>query len=400
MPRPRNPIPIPRRHKGAAVVDVYQNGTRRTVTLGPWGSFEAKEEYDRLVARTRAGTFAPTDAPADLTINELLNRYYDFAERHYVEPDGTTSRSVDNLKAWLRKLRERFGALPAIEFGPKMLKALRGEWVAEGIVRKMVNVRTGSLKRVFKWAVSEELLPAESFQRLQTVEGLRIGRTAAADRAPVRPAATTDVDAAMHYMPEPVRALACLQVHSAARAGELVKLRSCDIDRTDPEVWTYTPDTHKGTWRGKSRTIYFGEKCREVLAPFILKAGSPEAYLFSPARAEAERNADRSGSRVTPLFASHRERNASKRPAVRKRPPRDRYTTCSYRRAIERACEKAGVPSFSPHRLRHLAATRARAEFGVDVARALCGHSLASVTEVYSREVDRKLAMTAAKKLG
>jgi integrase len=43
---------------------------------------------------------------------------------------------------------------------------------------------------------------------------------------------------------------------------------------------------------------------------------------------------------------------------------------------------------FTPHRLRHLAATRVRAELGVDVARSLLGHSLASITEIYSREVD------------
>ena len=44
--------------------------------------------------------------------------------------------------------------------------------------------------------------------------------------------------------------------------------------------------------------------------------------------------------------------------------------------------------------------TRARAEFGVDVARALCGHTLAAVTEIYSHEVGKQLALQAVKKLG
>jgi integrase len=57
-------------------------------------------------------------------------------------------------------------------------------------------------------------------------------------------------------------------------------------------------------------------------------------------------------------------------------------------------------PEFTPHRLRHLAATRARAELGVDVARALCGHTLAAVTEVYSHEVDKPLARRAVERLG
>jgi hypothetical protein len=40
---PRNPIPTPRCHKGAAV-DVYDGGSRRTLTLGPWGSEKAQQD--------------------------------------------------------------------------------------------------------------------------------------------------------------------------------------------------------------------------------------------------------------------------------------------------------------------------------------------------------------------
>jgi integrase len=147
--------------------------------------------------------------------------------------------------------------------------------------------------------------------------------------------------------------------------------------------------------------IYFGERCREILAPLILKAGTPDAYLFSPERAEAKRNAERREQRTTPKWESHSKRNAQKRVgAARKRAPGRHYSTGTIRQAIERACDAAGVPRFTPHRLRHLAATRARAELGVDVARALCGHTLASVTEIYSREVDRQLALQAIKRFG
>jgi integrase len=138
-----------------------------------------------------------------------------------------------------------------------------------------------------------------------------------------------------------------------------------------------------------------------VLAPWLLKAGSPDAYVFSPARSEAERNARKSEGRVTPRWPSHLRRNDAKRAGSgRKRPPRGRYTTGTYRQAIERACERAGVPPFSPHRLRHLAATEIRQEFGVEVARAVLGHSLAAVTEVYSKEVDRDLARRAVERFG
>jgi integrase len=291
--------------------------------------------------------------------------------------------------------------LPIREFGPKALKAIRESWINAGLSRKVINGRVGAIRRVFKWAVAEELAPAELYQRLQAIEGLRAGQTEAPDLPPVRPAVMADIETALPYMPSAVQSLLLVQLHSAARAGELVKLKVGEIDRTDPEAWSYTPSTHKGTWRDKSRTIYFGRRCREVLTPLLLKAGSPDAYVFSPERSETERNAERSETRVTPKWESHMVRNEHKRAvATRKRAPGQHYTTTTFRRAIERACERAGVPKFTPHRLRHLAATRARAELGVDVARALCGHSLAAVTEIYSKEVDKQLALQAVKQLG
>src|SRR6185312_11128338 len=115
--------------------------------------------------------------------------------------------------------------------------------------------------------------------------------------------------AASVFMAPAVAALVRLQIHSAARAGELVRLRAADIDRSDPDVWLFAPAGHKGSWRGKARTIYFGAKCRAVLAPFLLKAGGPDEFLFTTGRK-----------------------------------PRGPYTTEHYRRVIKRACEKAGVP--------------------------------------------------------
>lgn len=403
MPRPRNPIPTPRCHKGAAVVDVYDGGSRRTITLGPWGSEQAQQEYERLLTRLRAvpSRSASHSRPHDLTINELVLAYMEWTEKNRPTPDARPNRSGTSPRFALRTLRQQYGLLPVTEFGPKTLKALRETWVVAGLSRKVINGRVGAVRRMFRWGVGEELLPLEIFQRLQAVEGLRAGQTDAPDRAPVKPAAMEDLEKALPHMPAAVRSLVLVQLHSAARAGELVKLRVCDIDRTNPDVWTYSPTTHKGTWKGKGRVIYFGERCQEILAPLILKAGTPDAYLFSPERAEVERNAERGEQRVTPKWESHMKRNERKRVgAGGKRAPGKHYTTGTVRQAIQRACIRAGVATFSPHRLRHLAATRARAELGVDVARALCGHTLAAVTEIYSCEVDKQLALQAVKRFG
>ena len=404
MPRPPSLTLSYRRHKtsGQAVVTVrLRSGERRDLYLGAHNSSPSRAEFQRITALVAASGGVYPDGEPDITVNELVLAHLKWAALSYRDAGGKTSRSVGNLKYAFRKLKALFGPTPAVEFGPKALKSLMAAWVADGIVRKMVNNRAGCVKRLFKWAVSEELIGADAYQRLQSVEGLRLGRSEAIDNPPVRPAAAADVEAVLPLLCDMVRALLLLQINTGARAGELVKLRVCDIDRTDPAAWAYTPATHKGTWRGKTRTIYFGPKCQEVLAALVARAGpDANAYIFAPARAEDDRNAARGASRKTPKWASHMARNAAKRPAQRGRPPGEYYSTASYRRAIARACTAAGVPTFAPHRLRHLAATRVRAELGVDVARALLGHSLASVTEVYSREVDKTLALKAVARFG
>ena len=409
MPRPRNAVPFYSHHKPTDQAYVRLpdgNGGRRVVYLGKHNSPESRAEYARIIATLVAAPDPIVGSgfggrKSDLTVNELLLAYTRWYEANRPTENGRTHRSGTSPRFALRTVREMFGALPVAAFGSKALKALRDAWVGAGLSRKVINGRVGAVRRVFRWAVGEELAAPELFQRLQAVEGLRAGQTEAPDRAPVRPAVLDDVDRVLPHLPPAVRSIVLLQLYSAARAGELVKLRVGDIDRTDPDVWTYTPAAHKGTWKGKARVIYFGALCREVLAPLVATLGDPGAYLFSPARAEAERNAGRGARRATPRWNSHLRRNEHKRVGgARARAPGAHYTTATVRQAIERACERVGVAKFTPHRLRHLAATRARAELGVDVARALCGHTLAAVTEVYSRQVDEQLALKAVKRFG
>jgi hypothetical protein len=61
MPRPRNAVPQPREHKGRAVLDVYENGVRRTRTLGAWGSPDAGAEYRKLLAEFGRGGAGPLE---------------------------------------------------------------------------------------------------------------------------------------------------------------------------------------------------------------------------------------------------------------------------------------------------------------------------------------------------
>jgi integrase len=57
------------------------------------------------------------------------------------------------------------------------------------------------------------------------------------------------------------------------------------------------------------------------------------------------------------------------------------------------------IPHWSPNRLRHNAATRIRKEFGLDVARAVLGHTSPAVTAIYA-EVDGARASEAMAMIG
>ena len=63
----------------------------------------------------------------------------------------------------------------------------------------------------------------------------------------------------------------------------------------------------------------------------------------------------------------------------------------SYRRAIRRACLKAGLPLWHPNQLRHLRGTEIRRNYGLEASQAVLGHAELSVTQVYA-DVDREAA--------
>jgi integrase len=169
-------------------------------------------------------------------------------------------------------------------------------------------------------------------------------------------------------------------------------MRACDLD-TSGAVWLYRPAHHKTAWRGKERIIALGPRAQSVVRPFLTL--DTEAYLFSPARALAERAARRRDQRKTKVQPSQRDR----RKAKPKRRPRDFYTNLAYLTAVRRACRKAGVPHWHPNQLRHNFASLTRRQYGLEAAQVVLGHSRADVTQVYA-ERDLTLALKVATEVG
>jgi integrase len=255
---------------------------------------------------------------------------------------------------------------------------------------------------MFKWGVAEELVAPEVYQALATVPGLRRGRTEAVERPPVAPVPPETVEATLPHLSTVVRAMVEVQRLTGMRPGELVIMRPCDVLKDVFEVngvmvWVYYPGSdeehgrHKNAWRGHGKAIAIGPRAQAVLAPFLDR--DPQAYCFSPAESRAEHVASRKAARKSPLTPSQLTRKPKRAP---KRKPGVRYTVSSYGHAVAKACARAGVGPWSPHRLRHAAATLIESKYGLDDARAVLGHNDPQVTLRYTQRNMQKAAEIAA----
>ncbi|MGB2985457.1 MAG: site-specific integrase [Phycisphaerae bacterium] len=382
-------VPKYRRQKRRGRQDVaFCELSSQRVYLGLYGTSESRERYHRLVGEWETGGRQASAPASEITVADLAARFWEHAQAYYRRPDGTSTVEIRNCRLSLRPLVKLYGSIKVVDFGPKALKAVRQAMIDGGLCRRSVNQRIVRVRAVFKWGVAEELVPPDVLHGLQAVSGLKRGRTVARESEPVTPVPEGYVDAVRPYVSRQVESLIDLQLLTAARPGELVIMQAVDID-TSGRIWIYHVPTHKNTYRGQDRRIYIGPRGQEIIRPFMA-ARPVDAYVFSPAESVAERASK---------ALTHRRPNQKLNPRLTDRIIGDCYTTGSYRRAIKQACRKAGIPSWTPHRLRHAAATRLRREFGLEGAQLLLGHAKADVTQLYA-ETNEARALEIAKKIG
>jgi integrase len=413
MPTFKDCIPTYRKHRASGQAVVTLNG--RDCYLGVHGTKASRAEYDRVIGEWLAAgrQLAAVDAASDLTITEVLARYWRFAEHNY-RKDGRPTQEVINIRYALRPLKELYGPTLARDFGPLALKAIQQRFIRDRICRDQINQRVGKIKRMFKWAVSEQLIPPSVFQALETVVGLRAGRTEAKETAPVLPVEDAVVDATLPYLPPVVADMVRFQRFTGCRPGELCAIRPCDVDTSDAEVWVYRPQSHKTQHHGRERRIFIGPQAQDVLRPYLLREKT--ALCFTPAESEQKRRALVHEARRTPLHYGNRPgTNRSRKP---KRPAGDSDMKDSYNRALRRAVDKANdarrkaareagadsgaiplVPRWHANQLRHTAATKLRSRFGLEAARTVLGHAVPKITLTYA-EADFAKAAEAMKLVG
>lgn len=358
----------------------------RDIYIGSHGSPESRERYDDLIAEWRIHNGA-TDRYT-LTIDDLALSYLEHAKQHYLK-DGRQTSEVGCVRNALRFVVAAAGQSRARDFGPKLLQAVRQHMIEAGLCRSTINKSVGRIRRMFRWAVAEELIPSNVLAALEAVSGLQAGRCRAKESEQVGPVSQAAVDAIQSFVSAPIWAGVQLQLLTGMRSGEVLSMRGCDINMAGA-IWEYRPGSHKTEHHGKRRIVFLGPKAQAIIKDFLTP--DLQAFLFGPRHA---------------IHSKGREGSVYRRDA--------------YRRAIQRGCERAfGMPHelryprhrlrelpdderaverqrrlkaaavwraqhcWFPHQLRHSAATIIRREAGIETARCVLGHSELNTTELYA----------------
>lgn len=300
-----------------------------------------------------------------ITVDELVDRYLAWAEKEYPDKPCPSPHKMRfgycyQLSRVVRHLKQ-YGKYMATDFRPRMLRDIREQWIERKLSRKTINMYAGFLVQPFQWAAEQELIPHETYRLLSEVPRLKRGKTKAKESARVKPVDWATVQRTMEECRREIAAMIELQWLTGMRSNEVGRIRPCDIDMSD-DVWSYTLAPYEGStpdntrshktdeYHDEEKRIPLGPRAQEIVKKFLTMKS--EDYLFKPYSRRGH------SSYVTP----------------------DLYWT-----SIRIACDRASVERWHPHQLRHSAATRIRAEHGIEAAQALLGHLSSETTEIYAR---------------
>lgn len=369
------------------------DGSRAMVYLGPHDSAEAVRRYRQVLADHLAGRPLEVVKRKELpsqwpTVGQLVAAFLLHCERYYVDAAGVRSKGVVNIlhamEPFLALLRDK----RTDSLGVVALDDVQQSIVVGGTCnRGTINNKMRRIRQCVRWGVGRKMVPGSVWHEVSAMKGIPAGRGGVREPKVVTAVPRAWVDAVLPHLTRPLAAAVELQWWCGARPSEVLQLTRARIEFGE-DGWTFRPSSHKGNWLGRDRRIVLGPKAREILTP-MLKL-QPDAAILSPRDALAEiseRKAMARKSKETPSQRERRARNAAKEPTVG-----EFYNVNAYRKAIHRACDDAGIPRWSPHRLRHAAGTRLYLAAGIEASRVALGHTDDRVTRRYAVGADSELA--------
>ena len=344
-------IPKYRHQKSRNLAVVRIDG--KDIYLGEYNSPESHEKYQLAIAEL-VSRLAITKTKG-LTLPALAAVYHQFSQIRF------SDAKLRSYHRTIQRFASLFPELDSQDVSCSHVEAFQMSLVQRNLTAKTINDYLARLKNIFCWASRNKYMPAQNllfFDMLDRVDNTWPG-VRQTDK--VKPVSIEQINEILTDVPKRVAALIKFQFHTACRPSEARMLRLCDIEKSD-DVWLYCPPKHKTAHQGKQRRIPLGPLAQQVIES--QQVVDPSAYVFH------------SGD------------------------PSQPYKKDSYSRAIRRACERAGIaPHWTPNQIRHTAATKIRAEYGIEVAQVVLGHSHVRTTEIYA-EKNLALASKAVLQMG
>ncbi len=403
MARPKASVPAIRYHiSGNAVVSI----AGRDFYLGKHGSVEAWARYAVLVADyQRNGLTLPEGYTLDdvnakasflmapqaethqantpILVCHVVAGYREHIKIRYGKPYQATD--LARRLGICDDLELHDGKLLANDFGSKKLKEYRARFIKKGDKsRKYINKLASEIRRVFRWAIAEELIDATVLVKLKALDPL-VGGEASYETEDRCAVPLEHLRATAKYLTPIVRDMLTVQLATGMRPSEVCRMRPCDIDRRGDD-WIYNPCEHKTKWKGQKRFIPLVGEARTVIENYLNR--DPKSYCFSPAESvawwRAKQKADCKG------YGSYKKQKDEP-----KKQAGDCYDSHSYRQSIQRAAEAAKVPSWTPYQVRHLVGVTVGELLQLESAKALLGHSDIKTTQIYSKSTMRQAIQAA-----
>jgi integrase len=261
----------------------------RDYYLGPFGSPSSKEKYAALIRAWQNQQECPEldercklEANTTPTVNDLILAYLNHVQGYYKPNHGRNSEAgcVDDA---LKVVQEcGYGREPANAFRPKDLKRIREAMVKKDWSRGYINHQIARVRRMFSFAVEEDLVAGSVYHGLLAVKGLRKGTPGVREAKKVRIVPISDIKPVLAEAHGILRAMLLFAYRTGARPGEVCALKPCHLDRSE-RIWIYM--FHQKRTR-RSITIRnarssFGPRAQKTLKPWLEGIGS-SAYVFSP----------------------------------------------------------------------------------------------------------------------
>lgn len=351
------------------------DGKRNTKTFGV-DPIRAQIEFDQFYAKwlTDPNIRTPGQKRMPTTVREIVSLFDEHALAYYRKYDGSLTGEHLNFIHATRELLELYGDHNPERVDTGCIERVQEAMIDSGLSRNVVNARTRRIRHVFKWAYKKGMVSLDCRSRVQAAEAVKAYRTAAKETEAVTPVDDALVMATCEAASPTVMAMIMVQRLTGMRPGEVCDIKTGSLDMSG-QLWVFDPKWHKTKYTGRKRPVLIGKQAQDYIRPYLL----PDlmVHIFNPriSRHEQEVTHGRTLGRQKP-------RKTDRRVGVF-------YTTSSYYRAIQYACEKAGVPAWSPNQLRHSWASEARRNGApLDAIQNGLGHSDRKTTEGYAHMFD------------